>query len=162
MSAEISGSSADRPENEPEPIEGLRLRALRSPLGNPLDDAFPIEHVYFEIVYAPLIGPTALLVARAMARHLRVAGGSTTVCPVTLALEVGIRASRTDPLGKKSHLVHAIDRLAHDRIVVRHGDRTLGLRLKIPPLSGRALDKLPAPTRSAHDALVMAAKPQDA
>ena len=63
---------------------------------------------------------------------------------------VGIRASSTDPLGKKSHLVHAIDRLAHDRIVSKLGDRVLGVRVAIPPLSARALGKLPAAARQAH------------
>lgn len=115
------------------------------------DTAFPLTHAYFEIVYAPLIGPTAVLLARAMARHLDAAGGPTTVCPVELALEVGIRASSTDPLGKKSHLVHAIDRLVHDRIVAALGDRVLGVREAIPPVSERTLTKLPAPARAAHE-----------
>jgi hypothetical protein len=124
----------------------LRLRAL--PAAS--EPAFPLDHAYFEIVYAPLLGPTAVLLARAMARRLEAAGGPTTVCPIELALEVGIRASSTDPLGRKSHLVHAIDRLAHDRIVSRLGDRVLGLRLAVPPLSARALGKLPATARRAH------------
>jgi hypothetical protein len=124
----------------------LRLRAL--PAAG--ERAFPLEHAYLEVVYAPLIGPTAVLLARAMARHLQAAGGPTTVCPVELAMEVGIRASSTDPLGKRSHLVHAIDRLAHDHIVARMGDRVLGIRLAVPALSQRALEKLPAPARDAH------------
>lgn len=146
MTAETSRNGPRPSAGEPEPIEGLRLRALPAAT----DGAFPLEHVYFEIVYAPLIGPTAVLLARAMARHLQAAGGPTTVCPVELSLEVGIRASSTDPLGKKSHLVHAIDRLAHDRIVARLADRVLGVRVAIPPLSARALAKLPAPAREAH------------
>jgi len=146
MSAEIGSNGEDAPEYEPQPVDGLRLRAL--PVGS--EAGFPLAHAYFEIVYAPLIGPTAVLLARAMSRHLDAAGGPTTVCPVELALEVGIRASSTDPLGKKSHLVHAIDRLAHDRIVARLGDRVLGVREAIPPLSDRLLEKLPGPAREAH------------
>lgn len=152
MSAETSGNGDHPSENEPQPAEGLRLRAL--PAAS--ESAFPLAHDYFEIVYTPLVGPTAVLLARAMARHLDAAGGPTTVCPIELALEVGIRASSTDPLGKKSHLVHAIDRLAHDHIVVRLGDRILGLREAIPPLSARALAKLPTPAREAHVRLLTA------
>lgn len=144
--AGTAGNGARPSHRRPEPIAGLRLRAL--PAAS--EPAFPLEHAYFEIVYAPLLGPTAVLLARAMARHLDTAGGPTTVCPIELALEVGIRASSTDPLGRKSHLVHAIDRLAHDRIVSRLGDRILGVRLAIPPLSERAAVKLPAPARAAH------------
>lgn len=99
------------------------------------EPSFPLAHPYFEIVYAPLLGPTAVLLARAMARHLEAAGGPTTVCPVELALEVGIRSSSTDPLGRRSHLVHAIDRLAHDHVISRLGDRVLGVRVAVPPLS---------------------------
>ncbi len=152
MSAETSGNGAHPSENEPQPAEGLRLRAL--PAAS--EPAFPLEHDYFEIVYTPLIGPTAVLLARAMARHLDAAGGPTTVCPIELALEVGIRASSTDPLGKKSHLVHAIDRLAHDHIVARLGDRVLGVRLAIPLLSQRAVDKLPVAAREVHVQLLAA------
>lgn len=146
MSAETSGNGARPPENEPEPSEGLRLR----PLPAASEPAFPLEHDYFEIVYTPLVGPTAVLLARAMARHLDAAGGPTTVCPVELALEVGIRASSTDPLGTKSHMVRAIDRLAHDHVVARLGDRILGVRVAIPSLSARALEKLPPTARDAH------------
>ena len=146
-----TAGSARRPyEEEPGPAEGLRLR----PLPAPSDPAFPLCHDYFEIVYTPLVGPTAVLLARAMARHIDAAGGPTTICPVELALEVGIRASSTDPLGKKSHLVHAIDRLAHDHVVTRLGDRLLGVRLVIPALSPRTLARLPESVRRCHRAFV--------
>ena len=78
--------------------------------------------------------------------------------PVELALEVGIRASSTDPLGKKSHLVHAIDRLAHNHVVSRLGDRVLGLRVAVSPVSQRALAKVPDSVREAHEALVRSAQ----
>lgn len=146
MSAEPTSDGDDAPENEPQPADGLRLRTL--PAAS--EPAFPLEHDYFEIVYTPLVGPTAVLLARAMARHLDAAGGPATVCPVELALEVGIRASSTDPLGKKSHLVHAIDRLVHNHVVSCLGDRVLGVRQAIPPVSRGTLKKLPVPARDAH------------
>src|SRR3546814_7882660 len=88
MAARLDGNGRPSPDPEPEPIGGLRLRALPAVS----DPAFPLEHDYFEIVYAPLIGPTGILLARAMARHLDAAAGPTTVGPVELAQEVGIRA----------------------------------------------------------------------
>jgi hypothetical protein len=155
VDAEIAGNGADPSRHEPEPVQGLRLRPLRA-LGGP---SFPLAHPYFEIVYAPLLGPTAVLLARAMARHLEAARGPTTVCPVELALEIGIRASSTDPLGRKSHLVHAIDRLAHDHVISRLGDRVLGVRVAVPPLSARALEKLPAPALATHHDLIALRRP---
>lgn len=146
MTAGLGGNGNEQPYREPEPAQGLRLRGLPAVS----DPAFALEHDYFEIVYAPLIGPTAILVARAMVRHLDAAGGPTTVCPIELAREVGLRANGTDPLGKKSRLVHTIDRLAHDRIVSRLGDRVLGVRVAVPPLGKNALQKLPASALRAH------------
>ncbi|KAA0235922.1 MAG: hypothetical protein EDR02_01840 [Actinobacteria bacterium] len=145
-----SGNGTDPHEHQPEPDDGLRLR----PMPARCEFSFPLTHPYFEIVYAPLVGPTAVLLGRAMARHLGIAGGPTTVCPVELALEVGIRASSADPLGKRSSLIHAIDRLAHDRIVSRIDDRVLGVHVAVPPLSARALEKLPAVARDAHNGFV--------
>ena len=145
-----TGGEARRSDNMPQSVEGLWIKALPA-AGEP---AFPLAHDYFEIVYAPMIGPTAVLLARAMMRHLEAANGPTIVSPVELALEVGIRASSADPLGKKSHLVRTIDRLAHDRIVSRLGDRVLGVRLAVPPLSERALEKLPALALEAHRGFV--------
>lgn len=150
MGFESRGNGADPSHRRPQSEQGLRLRPLIA-RGEP---SFPLAHAYFEIVYAPLLGPTAVLLARAMVRHLEAAGGPTTVHPVELALEIGIRASSVDPLGKRSHLVHALDRLAHDRIVTRLSDRVLGVRLAVPPLSARALEKLPALARGAHDDFV--------
>lgn len=71
-----------------------------------------------------------------------------------LAREVGIRAGNADPLGKRSHLVRTIDRLAHDGIVVPLDNRVLGVRVALPPLSNRALSRLPEPAREAHCALI--------
>lgn len=150
MTTGTAGSARHPHEEEPDPVGGLRLR----PLPAPSDPAFPLGHDYFEIVYTPLVGPTAVLLARAMARHIDAAGGPTTVCPAELALEVGIRASSTDPLGKKSHLVHAIDRLVHTHVISRLGDRVLGVREAIPPVSDRTAEKLPGIVRDLHRDLV--------
>lgn len=147
MGAETGGNGARSSRGLPEPERGLRLRPV---VARGEAATFPLVHPYFEIVYAPLLGPTAVLLARAMARHLDAVGGPTTVHPVELALEVGIRASSIDPLGKRSHLVHAIDRLAHDHIVIRLGDRVLGVNLWVPLLGDRSLAKLPAAAKDAH------------
>lgn len=151
MSLAADSSGSDSSAHESESKEVLTLKALPATS----EAGFPLIHDYFEIVYTPLIGPTAVLLARAMARYLDAADGSVTVCPLELALEVGIRASSTDPLGKKSHFVHSIDRLVHDRIVSRLGDETLGVRMAVPPVSARTLAKLPTAAREAHQRLML-------
>lgn len=146
MSVEHESNGDARSHEPPQPSIGLRLR----PLPVPSEPTFSLDHQYFEIVYAPLLGPTAVLVARAMSRHLGCACGPVTVCPLELSLEVGIRASDADPLGKKSHLVRALDRLVHDRIVVRLDDRVLGVRQRVPPLGRARLNRLPMAVRQWH------------
>jgi hypothetical protein len=116
--------------------------------------SFPVLHEYFEVVYGPLIGPTSVFLARALARHVASAGGPVTVCPIELSREVGLRSSSTEPLGKNSHLAKSLDRLAHHRLVTRIDTDTLGVVAAVPPATPRILARLPASTRQRHDAFV--------
>ena len=158
MSLGHERSDDARSHPRPQSSMGLRLR----PLPVPSEPSFSLDHEYFEIAYAPLIGPTAILVARAMSRHLECANGPVTVCPLDLALEVGIRANNADPLGKRSHLVRALERLIHDRIVVRLDDRVLGVSCRVPPLGHGRLERLPAAVRRRHEEILAAAAVLDA
>ncbi|QYG91811.1 hypothetical protein HC251_04705 [Iamia sp. SCSIO 61187] len=114
------------------------------------DPAFPVLHDYFEMVYGPLIGPASTLLARALNRHLADAGGPVTVCPIELSLELGLRASHREPVGKTSPLAKAIDRLAQHRLVTHLGDETLGVVVSVPPITDRGVPKLPRSAQRAH------------
>lgn len=107
MGSERTSSGASPPDL-PSPAPGLRLRPL-PPCSGP---AFPLCHEYFEVVYGPLLGPTSVLLARNLVRHIDAAGGPVTVCPIEISLEVGLRGSHHEPLGKSSHLAKALERLA--------------------------------------------------
>lgn len=150
MDPEPLGSRTDPDAHAPGPTRGLRLRPL-PPCDGP---TFPVLHEYFEVVYGPMIGPTPTLLARALARHLDEAGGPVTVCPIEIAREVGLRASHDEPLGKSSHLAKAIERLAHHRLVERVDSLALGIMTTVPPLSARAVSKLPESVRRAHEQFV--------
>lgn len=128
----------------------VRLRPLALVAG----DRFPMDHIYFEVVYAPLLGPTAVLLARAMTRRIVTAGGPVNVDLSELAREIGVGARRSDNVGKKSHIVRAIDRLKHAHVVADLGDHTIGVRAEVPALSSRAVDRMPAMIRDIHAALV--------
>jgi hypothetical protein len=72
------------------------------------------------------------------------------VCPIELSLELGLRASKIEPIGATARLAKAIKRL-HDHRLVQHIDTdTLGVVMQVPPLSARALAKLPESTQEAH------------
>jgi hypothetical protein len=119
--------------------------------------AFALGHPYLEVVYTPLLGPTAVLLARTLGRHLAIAQGPVTVSTVDTALQLGLRARHVNSLGHRSPFQQAIDRLVHVRFVRWHSAEELGVHTSVPPVSGRALDKLPAAVREAHDRLLAAA-----
>lgn len=146
MDAELSSNGSESPGQRTRPVTGLRLRALPACA----DPSFPVLHDYFEMVYGPLIGPTSTLLARALARHLADADDTITICPVELSLELGLRASHSEPVGKTSPLAKAIDRLAHHRLVQHLGDETLGVVISVPPITDRSVPKLPQSAQRAH------------
>lgn len=150
MDAEHSSSGSEPPGYQSRPVEGLRLRPLPS-CGEP---EFSVAHPYFEIVYGPALGPAAVAVNRNLARHLATAGGPVTVCPIQVALEVGLRASHSEPLGKKSHLARALERLAHHRLIQRVDDDELGVVVTVPPMPDRWFAHLPDSARTSHDRIL--------
>ncbi len=146
MGTEHSGSGSEPPGQRTRPVAGLRLR----PLPPCADPAFPVLHDYFEMVYGPMIGPTSLVLARSLARHVHTAGGPVTVCPIELSLELGLRASHNEPIGATATLTKAIKRLRDHRLVEHIDSATLGVVMDVPPLSARALGKLPESVQRAH------------
>jgi len=135
------------------PLDGghaLWLTAL-PPASHP---SFELTHPYVELVYAHTLGPTAVLVARYFGRMLAVHPSPAAVCPAALALELGLRASSEDPLGHRSSLRKALDRLAHQRVARWVEDHHLAVYSAIPAVSDRVRDKLPPAAREAHDNFV--------
>ena len=120
----------------------------------PTEPNFPLHHAYLEIVYAPLIGPGAVLLARNLGRRIAVREDEVSLSTVELAHEVGLRAGHDEPLGKRSHLFHAIDRLRHDHIIRWLDDGRLGVLTSVPILGAHALAKLPPAALAAHHELV--------
>lgn len=146
MAMEHTDSASATPGNRSRPAQGLRLRPL-PPCAEP---SFPLSHEYFEVVYGPLIGPTCVLLARNLARHVESAGGPVTVCPIEISLEVGLRASHAEPVGKGSHLLKALGRLRHHRLVQPIGQDELGVLVAVLPLGGKAVARLPDFVRTRH------------
>ena len=117
--------------------------------------SFHLTHPYFEMVYAPSLGPSAVLLGRYLGRVLAAHENETIlVCPAALSREVGMRSSSEDPLGERSLLRRTIDRLEHDHIVRWLEPQHLGVLTAVPAVSDRVRDKLPAAARHAHDQFV--------
>lgn len=131
--------------DEPNTLVLTSLAPTRSP-------SFPLNHPYVERVYAPSLGPSAVLLARHLGRVLAVNGNKPArVCPAALSLELGLRARSEEPLGTRSLLRRAIDRLEHHHLVRWQGPRHLAVVTHVPPVNDRALAKLPPAARRAHD-----------
>ncbi len=117
--------------------------------------SFHLTHPYFELVYAPALGPSATLLGRYLGRVLATHGDEKVqLCPSALSLELGLRSSSGDPLGERSLLRRAIERLEHNRIARWLELQHLGMCTEVPPVSDRVRDKLPKAARRAHDQFV--------
>lgn len=147
-----AGLTMDSPsEAAPAALIGVRHQLRLSSIPMRTQPSFPLTHSYFEVVYAPILGPSAVLVARHLARVLEAGDEPATVCPATLSLELGLRSNNEDPLGRRSRLRRAIDRLDHHHVARWFDDQHLGLVSAAPAVSTRTRGTLPPAARHAHD-----------
>lgn len=143
---EPPGSQALPPVVPSRPVEGLLIQAVPS-CGHP---EFSLDHLYFEQVYGPVIGPAAVMVLRNLARHLVGTEGIVKVCPIEISLETGLRASRDEPVGRNSGLMKTISRLERYRLVRPLDDDILGVLVAVPPIPDRWLEQVPSTALAAH------------
>ena len=107
-------------------------------------DTTPGEHrtdsddIYW---WLPVIGPTATVLAHTLARHTP-AGGATWNT-VELARRVGLA-------GNRSKLWDSFNRLDHFGVAHFHATDVLTIRIWLPALSSRQLDRLPADMAAAY------------
>lgn len=110
---------------------------------------FELNHPYLEIVYGPLLGPAAVVLARSLGRRLREEPDGDVDLRL-VAQELGLRSQMTrEPVGARSTLWRALDRLEHLQVIRLDGS-TLRVRQSVPPLALRVLPRLPPRARAAH------------
>lgn len=114
------------------------------------ESGFPLNHPYLEVVYGPLLGPTAVLLARALGRALQRAGGPTDVDLRQLARDLGLQSTGNQVPGERSPLSRAFRRLAHVRLTRSEEGGVVAVVVAVPPVSPRVLDGLPTAARAAH------------
>lgn len=130
-----------------------------APLSPTAGSSFPVDHPYFEVVYMPLMGPSAISLMRRLDWLLRSAGGPVTVDTVTLASELGLRAGHTEPIGARSPFGRSLNRLAHAHLVRWLGPQDLGVMPEIPILSSRRVASLPTRAQDAHRTFLRRGEP---
>lgn len=139
--------------NQVPPTESSALRL--TPVPPARFPSFALTHPYVELVYASRLGPSGVLVIRALGRAIAAHREPVEICAIALALELGLRSSNDEnPLGTRSGLTKALDRLAHERLVRWLEPQHLAVPTAVPAVSDRVRDKLPPHARRAHDHFV--------
>jgi hypothetical protein len=128
----------------------LEISALPHPNPRVRGAGFDLDHPYLEQCWAPLLGPSGVLLLRRMPsiwREREPAVMSTD----ELARSLGLGASR----GTHSRINRAIDRLVTARLATwtNPGER-LGIYLQVPPVPTHRVDRLPEWSRRAHHRLL--------
>lgn len=103
---------------------------------------------YCERFWLPLLGPSAVLLARQLADRFdqRPAGFTLTTDESSRSLGLG------SPVGRRSAFQRTVTRLAQFRLVHLETDEVLLARRRLPGLSRAQVLKLPGPVREAHEA----------
>ena len=108
---------------------------------------FGVGDDYVETFWLSTLGPTATWLVRRLVTVLgdRPEAVRLDVAELSAALGIGSPQDRLTPLAK------ALDRLVMFGVAQMRRDR-LGVRLHLPPLASKQIDRLPLHLRSSHDA----------
>jgi hypothetical protein len=109
---------------------------------------FPLDHPYVERCWAPVLGPSSVLLLRRMPELFRASPD-----PVVPLDELG-RSLGLGGTGEHSAIRRTLDRLVQFRFASWAGPGELDVYTEVPPLGPRHLDRVPESTRRVHDALL--------
>lgn len=119
---------------------------------------FPLDHPYIELVYVAVLGPSGVVLLRRAGFLFSLHPHGLTVDATELARDIGVRSSSSRPLGKQASLRRTLDRLVRFGLAEWLRPDDCGIRTTVPPLSSKALKRLPESIRELHDALVSGAE----
>ncbi len=123
----------------------VRLHAVAHPSAQVHRAGFGLDHPYIEQCWAPLLGPTSVLLLRRLPvlwqahAHVEIEIGE-------LARSLGLGAST----GRHGSLQRTLDRLVRFHFAVSEGPLDLGVFTEAPPVPTRRLDRLPQWCQNRH------------
>ncbi len=128
-------------------------RLILNPVPHPTPQVhragFSLEHPYLERCWAPIIGPTSvLLLRRASALWREQAPASVDVGELSASLGLGSGTGRSSPL------CHTLERVVRFGVAAWSGPGELDVYTEVPPLSPRRLDRVPVWTARQHHQLL--------
>ena len=127
----------------------IRLHGVPHPQPQVRQVGFPIDHAYIEQCWAPIIGPTSVLLLRRLPVLWR-EGMTAEVDVADLAQSLGLGNST----GRSGTMQHTLQRLERFRFASCSGPAELEVFTEAPPLSSRHLERLPAWTAKRHEHLL--------
>jgi hypothetical protein len=108
--------------------------------------SFGVRSWYVEVCWAPVLGPSALLMLRRLAARLE--QGPATVDLGELAAEIGLGAQHPARAAK------VVGRLVRFGVARWEAPGVLGLRVRLPAVSGQGAARLSPAARAVHDQAV--------
>ncbi|HYZ98798.1 MAG TPA: hypothetical protein VE575_08620 [Acidimicrobiales bacterium] len=109
---------------------------------------FPVLEPYVELVWLPVIGPSATWMLRRLDAWLPPAPGRVMIDVAELGQVLGLGGS----VAANATVQRTMGRLV--RFGLAEWSDQLRVRTVVPPLSSRRLARLPARVREAHEALI--------
>ncbi len=134
---------SDRERTPTFPEDHLVVTALPDPVLDTL--GHDPRSTYVEQYWLSILGPSATLLLRRLARDLETSPDGFQLDPGQWALEMGVGAKG----GKHGPFWRSIDRICRFGAARRNG-RSLAVRRRLPPLTRRQVDRLPDQLRVAH------------
>ena len=127
----------------------VRLHGVPHPAAPVRQAGFPLDHPYLEQCWAPIIGPTSVLLLRRLPTLWR-QDLSIEVDVADLAHSLGLGRST----GSSGPMRRTLSRIATFGFAAASGDVDLDVYTEAPPLNQRQLDRVPAWTRDRHHDLL--------
>ena len=109
---------------------------------------FPPHHAYVELLWLPIVGPSATWLYRRLGDLVTRRPAGTIIDVGELAASIGL-SEATTPHSPAQRSLRRLDRFGLARWDGRYAVRTLA-----PPLAQRHLERLPPALRAAHHALI--------
>ncbi len=144
---EVEGSSKALVRMETQRV--IRLHGVPHPQPQVRQVGFPLDHAYVEQCWAPIIGPTSVLLLRRLPVLWREAM-TAEVDVAELAQSLGLGNST----GRNGMMQHTLERLERFRFAAFSGSEDLEVFTEAPPLSSRHLGRLPGWTVKRHEHLL--------
>lgn len=129
--------------------EVIDLHAVPHPTAQVRQAGFPLDHPYIEQCWAPIVGPSSVLLLRHCAARWR-DEMPARVATEDLARQIGLGRGTA----ASSPLHHTLERIVHFRLAARPEPDQLEVYTEVPPVNAYQLDRLPAWSRRQHDRLL--------